>query len=154
MTEIPGFAVQIVDIYSAFNAVLADPGAFGITNTTDPCIPDGSQRMPPDPFPIPVTPTLPNCGDPNTYVFYDLVHPTTVLHREIANEFAPFLASANVAAPGVLWLLMLGGASLVTGRSMRADARGRPDGERPASAGRFALCRRPGGSAHVAASCR
>ncbi|MDJ0739595.1 MAG: SGNH/GDSL hydrolase family protein [Gammaproteobacteria bacterium] len=109
MTELPGFGVQIVDIHSAFDAVLADPAAYGLSNITDPCIPDGAQRVPPDPFPIPVTPTVPNCGDPNRYVFFDLVHPTTVLHREIANEFAPFLAAADVTLPGTLLLVAAGG---------------------------------------------
>lgn len=108
MNEIPGFQVQLVDVFSAFEQMLANAASLGITNTTDPCIPPGPLRNPADPFLLPVTPYVPTCGDPNNFVFYDLVHPTTVVHREIANVFAPFLATADVPLPGVIWLMLIG----------------------------------------------
>lgn len=105
MAELPDLTVQVVDIYSAFNDVLANPGDLGIVNTTDACIPD-----------IVVVPTSPACGNVNEFVFYDLVHPTTVMHRAIADEFSPFLASANVSAPASLWLLLVGAGLLIRQR--------------------------------------
>jgi hypothetical protein len=56
-----------IDIFSAFHDVVADPGAFGFSNVTDPCF-DGTTVS----------------GDPDEYLFWDGVHPTTKGHRVLA----------------------------------------------------------------------
>ena len=59
----PGANIVSIDTTTAFNAVIANPGQFGITNTTVPCIAVG------------------NCG---SALFYDTVHPTAVGHQIVA----------------------------------------------------------------------
>ncbi|MBY0612321.1 MAG: autotransporter domain-containing protein [Beijerinckiaceae bacterium] len=59
----PGANIVSIDTTTAFNAVLANPGQFGITNTTTPCLITGT------------------CGNA---LFYDGVHPTDIGHRIVA----------------------------------------------------------------------
>jgi phospholipase/lecithinase/hemolysin len=60
------------DTFSAFNAILADPAAFGLANVTDPCL--GADLV-----------TV--CGDPSAYLFWDGVHPTAATSEIIAAQF-------------------------------------------------------------------
>lgn len=94
--------ITYVDSFAIFDSILSDPGAFGITNTTDACFEEPSD--------------LPAClaGDPNTFFFYDTVHPTEVVHTAFADtvrrEFVPAVplpASAGLLALGLAGLLVL-----------------------------------------------
>ncbi|WP_347986279.1 SGNH/GDSL hydrolase family protein [Methylomonas sp. AM2-LC] len=57
--------------YVAVSAIIANAGAYGFTNTTDACF-NGSTV----------------CTNPNAYVFWDGLHPTTAADQLLANEFA------------------------------------------------------------------
>ena len=50
------------DTFSAINAVLANPAAYGFSNVDDACL------------------FSPACTDPDSFLFWDLVHPTTYTH--------------------------------------------------------------------------
>jgi outer membrane lipase/esterase len=64
-----GFDVIPVDVYTLLNEVLANPAAFGFTNTTTPACTTSSSLL--------CTPaTLRDPNAPNTWVFADGVHPT------------------------------------------------------------------------------
>lgn len=75
------------DTYSAFQAMVANPGAFGFTNVTDQCVLNLQNGL---------------CN-PNTWLFWDGVHPTTAGHRLLGSQFA-----AAVPEPATLVLLALG----------------------------------------------
>lgn len=81
----PGIDITLLDTFSLFDAILAAPGAFGFTNTTDPC-------------------TLQNggtgCADPSQYVFWDGLHPTSAVQQLTAD--AAF--AAVVPVPAAVWL--------------------------------------------------
>jgi Ca2+-binding RTX toxin-like protein len=64
------FGIQViqVDMFSEFEEVIADASSYGFTNTTDPCMVD-----------------LTVVGDPEQYVFWDAVHPTTRAHAVLAD---------------------------------------------------------------------
>lgn len=64
---VPGSKVTFVDTYSAFNTLLANPAQFGIANTTDAAL----------------TLTGPVAA-PNTYLWWDSVHPTARGHQFVA----------------------------------------------------------------------
>jgi len=54
----PGLKVYSLDLFTLGSQIVANPGAFGLTNVTAPC----------------VTTTV--CATPDTYAFWDAVHPT------------------------------------------------------------------------------
>ena len=78
------------DTDALFQDVLANPGAYGLTNTTGSCVD-----------------TLLGGGvcNPDEWLFWDGVHPTTAAHAIIAREFRRAL---SIAEPGTLALLGLG----------------------------------------------
>ena len=57
-----------------FDTILADPKKYEITNTTDACA--GREIFDQDPSPR---------GDPATYFYYHSNHPTTTVHRYVAD---------------------------------------------------------------------
>lgn len=77
MQLLPGSDIRIVDLYAKLNQVVADPRAYGLTNATDAC----------------VTPNQPpfRCAQPDTYVFWDGIHPTKAVHEIVAQEAAAVL---------------------------------------------------------------
>jgi len=78
MQLLPGSDIRIVDIYAKLNQVVADPRAYGLANATDAC----------------VTPDQPpfHCAQPDSYVFWDGIHPTKVVHEIVAQQAAAALS--------------------------------------------------------------
>lgn len=64
----PGVTIGVLDLYSLTNALFADPGAYGFTDTTD----QGIQAPP--------------GTNLNQYVFWDAVHPTAAAHALIGDD--------------------------------------------------------------------
>jgi phospholipase/lecithinase/hemolysin len=78
LSALPGIDIRYFDLYDAITAVAADPAAYGLAVIDTPCItPD-------------VAPFV--CRSPDTYMFWDGVHPTRVVHAIIAGKVASFLA--------------------------------------------------------------
>ncbi len=74
-----GTDVRVLDISALLEEIVADPGAYGFTNATDAC----------------VTPNLPpyRCAQPDTYVFWDGVHPTRAVHALMAQRALAVLSA-------------------------------------------------------------
>ncbi len=64
--------ITLFDVESTFDRLLAEPGTFGFTNTTDPAFDN------------------PAATDPDQYVFWDEIHPTAAAHAVLAD--AAFVA--------------------------------------------------------------
>ncbi len=76
--------VVYFDTFNFMHEVVANPGAYGFTDVTDPCFNGISV-----------------CSDPNAYLFWDGFHPTTAADQILAGEFAN-------AVPEPSTFLMLG----------------------------------------------
>ena len=101
----PGLRITFLDTFSLIDAAVADPGAFGLTNVTDPC------------YVGPYTGGGLVCADPNLYLFWDAGHPTAAAHAAIA----ALARAALVPEPGTLSLLIagLGGLAFILRRTPR-----------------------------------
>ena len=70
--SLTGINLISLDVYSIFNDAITNPEKYGYTNITEPCL---------DPV------TLLPRGNPDDYLFWDSVHPTSITHERLA-EFA------------------------------------------------------------------
>jgi phospholipase/lecithinase/hemolysin len=89
--SVPGLKLSYLDTFALVDAVVADPGAFGFTNVTDPCYIGtffGGGSV---------------CATPDSYLFWDMDHPTAAGHAVIAAA-----ADALVPEPGTMGLLAAG----------------------------------------------
>jgi len=87
--------VKQFDLFGLQDAIVADPGAFGLTNVTDAC----AQFV---------------ACNPSTYLFWDGIHPTSAGHQIISNAMV-----ALVPEPASLALAGLGLAGLAMSRRRR-----------------------------------
>ena len=106
----PSVTIFQLDVAGLINEVIADPDTFGFVNVTDPAAPglepgdssyDTSQIV----------------SDPNTYLFWDELHPTTAAHTILAQR-----ALAVVPEPSGLLLLGVAFFAVVTRRRRIARA--------------------------------
>jgi phospholipase/lecithinase/hemolysin len=105
-----GLNLHVFDTFSALDTVIADPGAFGFTNVTSPCLVGAVNYSG-------GTPCAPTMAGQNQYLFWDDVHPTAAGHAVIA---AGALA-ATVPEPTTFVLLTLGLAGLGIVRRRKAS---------------------------------
>ena len=92
-----GVNIIPIDVNSIFNRVLANPGEFGFKSTVTPCIIGAFNTV--DSL----------CQNPNDFVFFDAVHPTTNVHRLIAETALASVGGKTIPEPSaVLGMLALG----------------------------------------------
>jgi outer membrane lipase/esterase len=102
---ITGLDIIELDVFNFVRELVADPGMFGLTNVTDPCY---SGFVAPDPLGT-------ECGTPDEFLFWDVVHPTTFVHSLLAQRLLaeiPEPSTLLLAVPLVLALLSFRGRSL------------------------------------------
>ncbi|HEY9299269.1 MAG TPA: SGNH/GDSL hydrolase family protein, partial [Phormidium sp.] len=75
----PSINIIPVDVFTLFNNAIANPAAFGFTNVTNNVLPGAGVDPSLRGFPIP------GGVNPNEYLFWDLVHPTTRAHSFVAD---------------------------------------------------------------------
>ena len=66
-----GAEVTVFDGQALFDAITANPGFYGLTNTSQPCI-------------LPLQAPY-QCENPAEYLYWDNIHPTTTVHRILGN---------------------------------------------------------------------
>ena len=103
---LPGIDIVRFDTFGLVAAITSNPAAFGFANAEVPCL-SGTYE----------TGVL-VCADPDSYVFWDSLHPTTAGHRALGDAFADAVAPE----PAVVALTGLG---LALGLMRRARATGR-----------------------------
>lgn len=110
LVGIDGLRLRQVDTFDRLGDVLASPARYGLANVADPCLSGYFVNAP-------TGGAISLCSAPETYAYYDAVHPSSTVHAILARDF---LAAVPVPAPLVL---MLGGLVLLgAGRRGRARA--------------------------------
>jgi phospholipase/lecithinase/hemolysin len=73
-----------LDTFGLFNQIVASPGAFGLTDVVDPCrTGSGASTV--------------TCANPDQFLFWDTVHPTTRVHGFIGADAARLVPEPEVA---------------------------------------------------------
>jgi phospholipase/lecithinase/hemolysin len=89
----PNLNIKIFDVNYVVSQIIASPTTFGFTNVTDSCLSI-------------VNGTPSACKNPNEYLFWDNLHPTTTAHDIVAES-----AQATIPEPSTT-LSLLGMAAL------------------------------------------
>ena len=95
-----------VDTYNLLHGIVNSPASYGFKDVTDPCF--NAAATPP---------TL--CANPDQYLFFDQVHPTTAADAILASDFAA--ASGATPEPSSIYLITSGAAfiSILTRKARR-----------------------------------
>lgn len=89
----PSVNLISLDVNGLFKDAIANPAKYNLTNVTDACL---------------SLTTFSVCNSPNTYLFWDTFHPTTVAHQQIANLAYNSVSAAVPEPPATLGLLAFG----------------------------------------------
>ncbi len=106
-----------LDTHTLFDQIAANPSQFGFTNITDACF----AASPILPTPPTIAGSAPPCSNPNQFVFWDALHPTTAAHQTIADlAFATLQPPAPVkSVPEPLSALAVLGFGVLVGAGKR-----------------------------------
>ncbi len=103
-TSLAAFAVPggpnitFMDTYQVLDNAVSNPGAYGLTNVTTPCLSENAQNQP-------VV-----CANPSQYLFWDGLHPTATGQQIVADVAYQTIPEIAVPEPAT-WTLLLGGAA-------------------------------------------
>lgn len=82
----PNISIVPTDIAALFNAAIANPARFGLTNVTQPCLDTTTGTV---------------CATPDTFLFWDTFHPTAAGHRLIGAYALDTIRAPQTIAPQV-----------------------------------------------------
>ena len=77
LSALPGISIAPLNTYALLNNIVANPQAYGLTNTSQACV---------TPFDAPFF-----CQIPDEYLFWDGIHPTRAAHTIVAQTAASVL---------------------------------------------------------------
>lgn len=101
LQALPGSSIRTLDTFALLSGIVTNPGAAGFSNVTGACFNGVSA-----------------CANPDSYLFWDSIHPTAAGHRLIADAAFNVLA---VPEPET-YALMLAGIGLIIARTRRRQA--------------------------------
>lgn len=106
-----GLSIIPFDTYALFNQVNANPGAYGIGNTSDACLPGALSIF--------IGGTV--CAAPDQYIYWDNHHPSATMHALLGE--AMYAAAVPEPQTALLWLIGIGMLLVAAGRKGTRPAR-------------------------------
>jgi phospholipase/lecithinase/hemolysin len=82
------------DVNSLFNTILSNPSSFGFKNISEACLTGTADAIRAGNFQV--------CNNPNEYLFFDTIHPTTEGHRLIAKAALSAIKPKSVPEPSTV----------------------------------------------------
>lgn len=104
-----GYDIKRYDAFAALNELVSDGSAFGLSNVTDRCYTGDDLTF---------TGGGSVCADPDSYLFWDGIHPTAAVHDILSEQ----MLALFVPEPGMVGLLTIGIALLAFTRRQRVLA--------------------------------
>jgi outer membrane lipase/esterase len=102
-----GLSITKIDTFGLFAQVRANPGAFGLTDTTLPCLfPDAASAA------LFSQPQLCSAASADTKLFFDTIHPSATAHQALAANFVATVAPVPLPATGLMLVAALGALAL------------------------------------------
>lgn len=80
--------IQLFDTFALFNDFLDNPAQYGIGNTTDSCL--NIDTISNSTY-LTTQTARPQCREPDTFVFWDMLHPSTHTHRVMADAITAYV---------------------------------------------------------------
>jgi outer membrane lipase/esterase len=105
LSLLPDIKITQFDTFGLISSIVANPTAYGFANSSTPCL-SGSLFLGNGVV----------CQNPDSFVFWDGVHPTTAAHRVLGDAFA-----TSVPEPATLTLLGFGLAVAASSRRRRLE---------------------------------
>ncbi|AKG23362.1 SGNH/GDSL hydrolase family protein [Calothrix sp. 336/3] len=94
----PNLNLISIDINSGFKQIQNNPSQFKLTNTQTPCLQGTDESIRAGVFTL--------CSNPEEFLFFDAVHPTTVGHNLIARGVLSAIHPKAVSEPTTAWGLL------------------------------------------------
>jgi phospholipase/lecithinase/hemolysin len=88
VTTTTGASIYFLDVFTTFNDVLDNPANFGFVNTTGQCRSVTNFGF-----------TEVSCANPDTWVFWDAIHPTRAAHALVGARAADLILNGSPLAP-------------------------------------------------------
>lgn len=92
--SLPGINLKTLDVGSLFNTAIKKPATFGFTNVTSPCLANSPLFNP-----ISQNNPITVCNNPDEYLFWDDLHPTSAAHKVVGNLAFETLTSQSQPVP-------------------------------------------------------
>ncbi|GAB4353026.1 MAG: SGNH/GDSL hydrolase family protein [Gammaproteobacteria bacterium] len=89
--------VMTLDVFGLMHQIAADPATYGITELTTPCLNFGVSD-----------PAAAQCSNPDEYLFWDAIHPTSAAHRLVAEAVLHSVPEPSAFALMLAGLVALG----------------------------------------------